>query len=94
MLLTAIYNILKKDESYNPALYNRCNNTPPEHRAVSVYEAIFILQRQGYLAAPAPLDNFFGYRKVVCFCAFFSEWCLRYNVSNFRLLAFPFLLLL
>ena len=49
MLLTAIYNILKKNEPYNPELYLRCNNTPPEHRAVSVEEAIFILQRHGYL---------------------------------------------
>ncbi len=52
MLLTAIYNILKKNEPYNPELYLRCNNTPPEHRAVSVEEAIFILQRQGYLITP------------------------------------------
>lgn len=48
MLLTAIYNILKKNEPYNPELYLRAN-TPPEHRTVSVEEAIFILQRQGYL---------------------------------------------
>lgn len=53
MLLTAIYNILKKNEPYNPVLYLRCNNTPPEHRAVSVEEAIFILQRQGYLVTPS-----------------------------------------
>ena len=52
MMLTAIYNILKKNEPYNPELYLRCNNTPPEHRAVSVEEAIFILQRQGYLVTP------------------------------------------
>jgi len=52
MLLTAIYNILKKNEPYNAALYQRCN-TPPEHRAVSVEEAIFILQRQGYLVTPS-----------------------------------------
>ncbi len=52
MLLTAIYNMLKKNEPYNPGLYLRCNNTPPEHRAVSVEEAIFILQRQGYLVTP------------------------------------------
>ncbi len=52
MLLTAIYNILKKNEPYNPELYSQCNNTPPEHRAVSVEEAIFILQRQGYLVTP------------------------------------------
>ena len=53
MLLTAIYNILKKNEPYNPELYLRCNSTPPEHRAVSVEEAIFILQRQGYLVTPS-----------------------------------------
>ncbi len=52
MMLTAIYNILKKNEPYDPELYLRCNNTPPEHRAVSVEEAIFILQRQGYLVTP------------------------------------------
>ncbi len=52
MLLTAIYNILKKNEPYNSELYLRCNNTPPEHRAVSVEEAIFILPRQGYLITP------------------------------------------
>lgn len=39
MLLTAIYNILKKNEPYNPELYLRCNNTPPEHRAVDLEEA-------------------------------------------------------
>ena len=52
MLLTAIYNILKKNEPYNSELYAHCNNTPPEHRAVSVEEAIFILQRQGYIVTP------------------------------------------
>ena len=52
MLLTAIYNILKKNEPYNAELY-RCCNTPPEHRAVSVEEAIFILQRKGYLVTPS-----------------------------------------
>ena len=48
MLLTAIYNILKKNEPYNPELYAHLN-TPPKQRTVSVEEAIFILQRQGYL---------------------------------------------
>ena len=52
MLLTAIYNILKKNEPYNPELYAHYNNTPPEHRTVSVEEAIFILQRQGYIVTP------------------------------------------
>lgn len=48
MLLTAIYNILKKNEPYNAELY-RQSDLPPAHRQVSVDEAIYILQRQGYL---------------------------------------------
>ena len=48
MLLTAIYNILKRNEPYNPDLY-RNGDRPPLHREVSVEEAVFILQRQGYL---------------------------------------------
>ena len=53
MLLTAIYNMLKKNEPYNPELYRQADR-PPTHREVSVDEAIFILQRQGYLVS-APL---------------------------------------
>lgn len=45
MLLSVIYNILKKNEPYNPEFYAHSNNTPPDHRTVSVEEAIFILQR-------------------------------------------------
>ena len=52
MLLTAIYNMLKKKEPYNSELYAHSYDTPPEHRAVSVEEAIFILQRQGYIVTP------------------------------------------
>ena len=48
MLLTAIYNMLKKNEPYNAELYRKAD-TPPEHREVSVDEAVYILQRQGYL---------------------------------------------
>jgi len=48
MLLTTIYNILKKKEPYNPELYRK-SDRPPSHREVPVDEAIFILQRQGYL---------------------------------------------
>lgn len=48
MLLTAIYHILKKNEPYNAELYCKVDQ-PPEHRQVSVDEAVFILQRQGYL---------------------------------------------
>jgi len=48
MLLTAIYNILKKNEPYNAELY-RLSDKPPIQREVTVEQAIFILQRQGYL---------------------------------------------
>ena len=48
MLLTAIYNMLKKNEPYNPELYRKADR-PPIRREVSVDEAIFILQRQGYI---------------------------------------------
>ena len=51
MLLTAIYNMLKKNEPYNPELYRNAD-CPPKHREVSVEEAVFILQRQGYLVTP------------------------------------------
>ena len=44
MLLTAIYNMFKKNEPYNPELYRK-GDRPPAHREVSVEEAIFILQR-------------------------------------------------
>ena len=50
MLLTAIYNMLKKNEPYNPDLY-RQSDKPPANREVSVDEAIFILQRQGYIVS-------------------------------------------
>ena len=48
MLLTAIYNMLKRNEAYNPDLYRKADR-PSTHREVSVEEAVFILQRQGYL---------------------------------------------
>ena len=47
MLLTAIYHILKKNEPYNADLYLK-SDKPPANRQVSIDEAIFILQRQGY----------------------------------------------
>ena len=53
MLLTAVYNILKKNEPYNPELYCK-SDRPPIHREVSVEQAIFILQRQGYLVSAPP----------------------------------------
>lgn len=48
MLLTAIYHILKKNEPYNPELYPS-SDRPPAQREVSLEEAVYILQRQGYL---------------------------------------------
>ena len=52
MLLTAIYNILKKNEPYNADLYRQSNN-PPTQREVTIEQAIYILQRQGYLVTPS-----------------------------------------
>lgn len=48
MLLTAIYNILKKNEPYNAEFYRKVDK-PPVHRDVTIEQAVFILQRQGYL---------------------------------------------
>ena len=53
MLLSANYNMLKKNEPYNSELYRQADR-PPVHREVSVDEAIFILQRQGYLVTAPP----------------------------------------
>lgn len=50
MLLTAIYNILNKNEPYNAELYLQ-SDKPPVQREVTVEQAIFILQRQGYLVS-------------------------------------------
>jgi transposase len=50
MLLTAIYHMLKKNEPYNAELYKSADK-PPVNRQVSVEEAIFILQRQGYFVS-------------------------------------------
>ena len=52
MLLTAIYNIIKKNEPYNAELY-RLSDKPPVKREVTVEQAIFVLQRQGYLVTTA-----------------------------------------
>jgi transposase len=53
MLLTAIYNILKKNKPYDAELY-RQSDMPPIQREVTAEQAIFILQRQGYLVTAAP----------------------------------------
>lgn len=48
MLLTAVYNMLKNNELYAPELYRKTDR-PPVHREVSLKEAIYIIQHQGYL---------------------------------------------
>ncbi len=52
MLLTAIYQILKKNEPYNAELYKK-SDAIPINRDISVEQAIFILQRQGYQISKA-----------------------------------------
>lgn len=47
MLLTAIYNILKKKESYNVDLYRK-SNTLPANREITLEEALTIVRSQGY----------------------------------------------
>ena len=52
MLLTAIYNMLKKNETYNPEIYRKA--TDHLHTARFCGRSIFILQRQGYLVTAPP----------------------------------------
>ncbi len=47
MLLTAIYHMLKTGEIYNADLYKK-SDIVPTNRDVSVEQAVYILQRQGY----------------------------------------------
>lgn len=56
MLLTAIYNMLKNSEPYNAELYRKADK-PPANREVSVDEAVFILQRQGYIVTAPQAVN-------------------------------------
>jgi len=47
MLLTALYNMLKKNEPYNAELYRK-SDILPVNREISVEQAILIAQSQGY----------------------------------------------
>jgi transposase len=47
MLLTAIYNIIKKKEPYNPELYKKSDVLPVD-REITVEQAIFLAKLQGY----------------------------------------------
>lgn len=73
VLLTAIYNILKKNESYNPEPYRKADR-PLTHREISADQAILILQRQGCLVtSPAWLIcSNFGRHMPACFRVPFS----------------------
>ncbi len=48
MLLTAIFHMLKNDVPYSPRLRKQ-SDLPPPNREVSIEQAVFILQRQGYI---------------------------------------------
>jgi len=52
MLLTAIYHMLKTGEIYNAELYKKADIIPT-NRDVSVEQAVYILQRQGYTVSKA-----------------------------------------
>lgn len=53
MLLTAIYNILKKKEPYNAELYKKSNALPVE-RDITIEQAILLVQTQGYRIKTIP----------------------------------------
>lgn len=88
MLLTAIYNILKKNEPYNPELCLRCNNTPPEHRAVSVeghlYFATSGLSRYPQYPWTGSVTIFWLSQGGLGLCAF-SGWCQNNNIQAYPL---------
>ena len=54
-LLTAIFNILSKNEPYNPTLYRKDEN-PPVARVISQEQAISILANMGYVLDPLVLS--------------------------------------
>lgn len=53
MLLTAIYNMLKKKEPYNAELYKKSDHLPVE-REITIEQAILIAQNHGYRIKSAP----------------------------------------
>lgn len=50
MLLTAIYNILKKKEPYDPELYRK-SDVLPVNREITVEQAILLAKSQGFRVA-------------------------------------------
>ena len=53
MLLTALYNMLKKKEPYNAELYKKSNDFPVE-REITIEQTILIAQNHGYRIKSAP----------------------------------------
>lgn len=53
MLLTALYNMLKKNEPYNAELYRKSDHLPVE-REITIEQAILIAQNHGYRIKSAP----------------------------------------
>lgn len=53
MLLTAIYNMLKKNEPYNAELYKKSAHLPVE-REITIEQAILIAQNHGYRIKLSP----------------------------------------
>lgn len=43
--------MLKNDKPYSPRL-RKTSDMPPAHREVSLEQAVYILQRQGYIISP------------------------------------------
>ena len=57
MLLTAIYNVLKENKSYNAKIYCQTDK-PPVQRTVTVDEVVYILLRQEYIVIPSQYDRY------------------------------------
>lgn len=53
--LTAIFNMLAKNEPYNPTLYHK-DEDPPSARVISQEQAISILANMGYVLDPVVLS--------------------------------------
>ena len=52
-ILTAIFNILLKNEPYNPSLYIKQDKAPAA-RVISQEQAVSILANMGYVLDPSP----------------------------------------
>jgi hypothetical protein len=86
MILTAIYNILKKKEPYNADLYRKAD-VLPVNREITVEQAILLAKTQGYRIRAASwllIDKIFfksSTNGLLC-CALFLYSCLQVTVSD------------